>query len=386
MPPALCLKTTFFEDDVLDLAPRAAAILVAHREQHAEAGLARQPVVLDDIAGDPDPPCVLQLDEVLDRPLLRPPADRLRNQVVADDDVARNESLNGRIGATKQDVFGGALQIVVGDGERPGAVPAGDRLRVLADALAVRDVGAADCGGGAVQRHAPLLARVRVTVDVAAVDDDIVRDLRQDLLAGRPATEGYQVAVVAADDFQQHEAPVVRPRCGLDHGSRVRRRQLRHQPAVARKDPRALRHRITGIRTNRDEAGSVLRRQREVADVGGAGDQRDGVAWLGVEQRGVQISIRRNGDRRRAGARGADGCCKEDVARDDPVSPHITPVTQIWFGRRVEAPLAPAGWRRQSAGWRGSGAFRTDDRNRPPPPRTRDEAGWLWRWSAAAAP
>src|SRR5438067_10933393 len=73
-PAACMLEQVVFEYDVLDLTPRAAAVLVANREEDADARLPARPVELNDVVTDRDPARVFQFDQVLDGPPLIPPA------------------------------------------------------------------------------------------------------------------------------------------------------------------------------------------------------------------------------------------------------------------------------------------------------------------------
>ena len=82
------------ELDVLDLAPRARAVLVADREQHRVARLRLLPRAFHHVALDEHAARVLQLEEVLHLPRRRAgilPCERLAENIVADDDARRRE-------------------------------------------------------------------------------------------------------------------------------------------------------------------------------------------------------------------------------------------------------------------------------------------------------
>src|SRR5262249_47079317 len=59
--------------DVVALAPRTVAVLIADREEDRVARLAALPVVVERIADDRDPARVLQLEDVLHHPVLIAP-------------------------------------------------------------------------------------------------------------------------------------------------------------------------------------------------------------------------------------------------------------------------------------------------------------------------
>ena len=180
------------ERDVLDDRPRRLAVLVARREEDRVPGLRRRPHVLEHVALDEDAPRVLQLERVLHRPLLAAPRERLGEVVAADRDVGGHEVRDRRIGSAEHDVLARGLEIVVLDQVWAGPVPAADRLAVLADRLDVGDVAVDDVRRAAVERDAALLPDDRIAMDVDAVEDQIVRDLRCGL---RCAAERDDVAV-----------------------------------------------------------------------------------------------------------------------------------------------------------------------------------------------
>src|SRR5262249_37557721 len=93
------------ERHLLDLTPGTAAALIAHREEHRETRLRGFPVVLERVAVDHDPPGVLQFEEVLDLPARSAPGRRLRDQVAPDGDIRRDQTRDGRVGATEKNVL-----------------------------------------------------------------------------------------------------------------------------------------------------------------------------------------------------------------------------------------------------------------------------------------
>jgi hypothetical protein len=59
-------------------------------------------------------------------------------------DVGRHEAGHERIGAAEHQVLSGRLRVVVRDGEGAWAIPAAERLRILAHRLDVGQVGTGD--------------------------------------------------------------------------------------------------------------------------------------------------------------------------------------------------------------------------------------------------
>src|SRR5678816_1561861 len=110
--------------------PRARAAGVLRRRDHdRHARLSVRPVVLEDVVLDEHTAGVLELEQVLDRPLALPRR-ILPDVVPADRDVARGEADNGRIPAAEHDVLTGAREEIVLDEVRPRAIPPLDGLRV----------------------------------------------------------------------------------------------------------------------------------------------------------------------------------------------------------------------------------------------------------------
>ena len=171
------LQDIVFEYHLRHLAPRAPPVLIADGEEHRKPDLRGRPIIFQEVAGNSDAPGVLQLQDVLDLPLLSPPRRRTRERVADDRDIARHEVLDGWIGSAEEKILSGRLEIVVRDDERPGSIPSVDCLRVLSDCLHLGDVRVRDGRGRAVQGDATLLSHDGVTMDVAPIDDEIVRDL-----------------------------------------------------------------------------------------------------------------------------------------------------------------------------------------------------------------
>jgi hypothetical protein len=119
-----------------------------------EAVLRRRPVVLEDVALDEHVLRVLQLEEVLDRPGAALPLQRLRQVVAHEAHAGGHEVGDARVRSAQHEVLAGPHQVVVLDVERPGPVPAGDRLRVLARVLEAGDVAVDDARLRAVEGHA----------------------------------------------------------------------------------------------------------------------------------------------------------------------------------------------------------------------------------------
>src|SRR2546425_10312032 len=110
------------------------------------------------------------------RSTLFPYTTLFRSQVVAADlNVGGHEADDGRRGSSEHDVFPRPLQMVVDDLERPGTVPPGDRLRVGAHLLEIGKPGVDDRRGSGVEGDSPPGAFLRVSVQVATVEDEMLR-------------------------------------------------------------------------------------------------------------------------------------------------------------------------------------------------------------------
>ena len=98
----------------------------------------------------------------------------------------------------EHEVLARRFEIIVLDAKRAGAVPSADRLRVLSNGFDVGDIGIEDVRRGAVQGDPALLPQRRIAVDVAPIDDQIVRHTREVLLCAAAIAEEHDVAVAPA--------------------------------------------------------------------------------------------------------------------------------------------------------------------------------------------
>ena len=198
------------------------------------------PVVLKHVAVDDDVLRVLELKQVFDCPMLAGvsrvadfPALRFENVIAADLDVGWHETRDARIGAPKHDVLARAFQVVVDDAKRSGTIPAADRLRVVADAVNLRDVRVADGRVGAVESYATLHVLRGPTVNVRTIDDDMMRHLAQTRLFAPAVAEADQIVdhdVRIAAKLEADKAIVMRTRNGFqDRLGRYGRLDLREQ-------------------------------------------------------------------------------------------------------------------------------------------------------------
>ena len=100
---------------------------------------------------------------------------RFEEVVCSDLDVRGHQAADRGVGPTEHDVFGGTLEDIVQDLEGARAVVAQDRLRVTPRRVYLGDMRVDDCGGGTVQQDAASSREVVVPMDVAAVEDQVVR-------------------------------------------------------------------------------------------------------------------------------------------------------------------------------------------------------------------
>ena len=280
------------DGDVPGHRPRRAAALVARREQDRVARLSRRPVILDRVAFDEDVLRVLELDQVLDRPVLRHPGERLADQVAADGDVRRYEVRDARVAAAEHDVLGGGLEVVVLDQERPRSVPPHDRLGVLQDPLEVGEVRIEDLGVAAVEREAPALAVAGVAVQVAAVHHEVLRHGGQRALGRAGAAKLDEVGAArrrAGQELEELQCPVGRAWIGAHRRPRRRRADPGEQRRRRRRDAHARRreYRIGARRSDGDWRGAALHAQLERAVECRARLHDDGVARFRGVDRGL---------------------------------------------------------------------------------------------------
>ena len=236
----------------------------------------------------------------------RAPRDVLGDVVAGDRDVGWHQVGDRRIAAAEHHVLARRFEVVVGDRERARAVPAADRLRVLPDQLDVGDVRAGDRRRGAVQRDAALLALVRIAVNVEAIDDQIVRRLRDRGLRARSVAERDQIAATIALHFEEEQPPVVRAGRGLDRRAAAARTDDCERTGVGGRHPRAVTGQATvafGAHGNHRAATRALRRQRERAGECRPRRERDRVARRRVVESLLKVATRRDRDRRRANRR-----------------------------------------------------------------------------------
>jgi len=156
-------------------------------------------------------------------------------------------------------------------------------------------------------------------VEVAAVDDEVLRHRRQRVLTRSRRTEFHEIDARrrgGRQKFDELEAPVRRARRRPDRGSGGRRPQLGQQRRVLRVHPLARgRQRAVGRRrSDGDERGAAFRRQLDAVERR-AGLQKDGVSWLGRVDRGLQVASRGNSDggsARRGRREQSDGEAEKD--------------------------------------------------------------------------
>jgi hypothetical protein len=288
------------EVDVIDGAPRTAAILVTDGEHHREPRLPALPVVFQGVTNDRNASRVLQLDQVLDDPVLAPPFSLLGELISADRDVGRHQARDERIRAAEQQVLAGRFEVVVRDGKGSRTIPAAHSLRVLVERLDVRDVRTADRRRCAVERDAPLLARAGIAMQEQPIDDDVVRNLRRGVLRAGAVAERDEIAGSASLNLEQSQPPVVRPRIGQERRSAAHLAHLRQVRRVGRGHACSVAGQaaVAG-RANGDERTPALHRQPEAPRERRPGGQRDRVPRRRAVDRLLKVASGRDRDRRR---------------------------------------------------------------------------------------
>ena len=273
--------------------PIRRAFLVAGLDEDREA-LGRGPGRVEDVPLEQDPARVLRLVEILDGPVHCSPRDRLDETVAADLDVGRNKVRDARVGTAEHDVLAGSFQMVVRDLERPRPRPARDGLRVRAHLFPIRDVGIDHRRGCAVEGDASPAADVGITVDVATIDDDVVRELGEAGLRAR--TQANQAAGERAgrgSELNPDEAVVVGAILRHEGGNRAARgNDGGHGTHVCRRHTIARRRKCTARPDIDPRSAGSLVGQRERAGECGTRLQHDRIAGLGAVDGGLKIAAR----------------------------------------------------------------------------------------------
>ncbi len=103
------------------------------------------------------------------------PGKRLEEIVVSDGYAGWNQ-IRKRCGrTTKHNVLACCLEIVVDDRERSRPVPSADRLRVVTPAMNIGNVGVQNIRAGTVQRYSALHFLSWKTVDIATINNEVMR-------------------------------------------------------------------------------------------------------------------------------------------------------------------------------------------------------------------
>ena len=113
----------------------------------------------------------------------------------------------------------GRFEVVVGDLERTGAIPAGDRLRVGARFLEVGEIRVDDGGLARVHRDAASRASYRISVQIAAIEDDVVRQRARLGLVPPELHELVKEYAVCGGNLEADEAVMMCAALGVDHGA-----------------------------------------------------------------------------------------------------------------------------------------------------------------------
>src|SRR5207302_2032139 len=181
------------------------------------------------------PAGVLHLEEVLDEPVgaavcgtTDVPRQRLREVVAPDLDVGRHEVLDVRVLPAEIEALSGGFDVIVDilDGAR--AVPVLDRLGVPdGGRFEIREIRVDHGGPGGPHVDADAAAHGRVAVDIAPIEDEVVRvapqpDQRHEERAGGGADlYSDEPEVVRAGRRSDREGPHGTPDHDLRHHRRV---------------------------------------------------------------------------------------------------------------------------------------------------------------------
>jgi hypothetical protein len=98
--------------------------------------------------------------------------------VLSELDIRRNEAWNRWIRAPEQHIFPRSFEIVVDDPERSGAVPSSNSLSVETKAVTVGYVGIKNIGGRAIECYSARNICRSMTVNIATVEYQVMRQQR----------------------------------------------------------------------------------------------------------------------------------------------------------------------------------------------------------------
>src|SRR5215813_3957537 len=135
----------------------------------------------------------------------------------------------------------------------------------------------------------PAIYEFLIVVD--AIDDEIVRDHRERRLVAVAELDDVVVALEVREEFEQLQLVMMGEWRRRDRRPAVRRLDLRQQRRVARVDPGIVAGQPRSIagRSDRHVRTSRFRRQDEIACERRASLEHDGVAWLRVVDRRLEI-------------------------------------------------------------------------------------------------
>src|SRR2546422_9588135 len=104
--------------------------------------------------------------------------------VVKNPDVRRYETGDPRIGAAEKHIVAGSFQVIVDDHEGTRSIPPGNCLRVTVRILEVGQIRVDDRCPAGIQGDAAPRTTERVAVNVALVEDQMMREVRCARFAG----------------------------------------------------------------------------------------------------------------------------------------------------------------------------------------------------------
>src|SRR5262245_48583007 len=145
-------------------------------------------------------------------------------------------------------------------------------------------------------------AETRIAVDVAPVDDEVVRHGVERRLALSEPHERVERDAFLRRDLEPYQPEVVCPRVGFEHRA-GRGNELRHPGGILRCDVTAWLGQIWRRRHDDDPVLRVLPTQTEWSAVSCSRFERDTVASVRGVERGLKVAVCRhvNGASRRSG-------------------------------------------------------------------------------------
>src|SRR5262249_41210282 len=147
-----------------------------------------------------------------------------------------NQVLYAGVRAAEHDVLPGAFEIIVDDFERARSIPTANGLRIGADLVDFGDIGIDDSGRSAIDVNPASRVFSGVTMNITAVDDQVIRNLREGALIRAEVHDFINIRAAFDPNFQPEETEMMRARSGADRRVRIWAQDLWHHRGIGRRN------------------------------------------------------------------------------------------------------------------------------------------------------